>query len=51
MPNLKKYTKSIGTDTSGSDFKPFVESSKASLILKDNVLGMFTIVWNNMMLH
>lgn len=30
MPNLKKYTKSIGTDTSGSDFKPFVESSKAS---------------------
>lgn len=30
MPNLKKYTQSIGTETSGSDFKPFVEASGSS---------------------
>lgn len=30
MPNLKKYNQSIGTDASGSDFKPFVESTSTS---------------------
>lgn len=30
MPNLKKYTQSIGTETSGIDFKPFVEASGSS---------------------
>ena len=30
MPNMKKYNKSIGTDVSGNDFKPFTETSGTS---------------------
>ena len=30
MPNMKKYNKSIGTDESGNDFKPFTETSGTS---------------------
>ena len=44
MPNMKKYNKSIGTDVSGNDFKPFTETSGTSLTHMANVLGMCTTV-------